>query len=120
MIQSDFSGMVSPIAVRFSGGQFCLGVETLDNPTGKLFLGPEPVQQQRSMSPQHLGYFLHGVNLRAHGLGTPCIQKLSRPVRRDVRPEELELFLQKVTPPTARCTPTGNLSPHPGIGSTIE
>ena len=84
MIQSDFSGMVSPIAVRFSGSQFCLGVETLDNPTGKLFLGPEPVQQQGAVPPQHFGHFLHGFNLRAHGLGAPFIQKLSSPVGRDV------------------------------------
>ena len=38
MIQSDFSGMISPKTIRFSGDQFCFGVETLDNATGELFL----------------------------------------------------------------------------------
>ena len=87
MIQRDFSGMESPKAVRFSGSQFYFGVESLDDPTGKPFLGPEPVQQQGAMPPQHLGYFLHGFDLRAHCLGAPFIQKLSRPERRRIRPE---------------------------------
>ena len=89
--------MVGPKTICFSGSQFRLGVETLDNPAGKLFLGPEPVQQQEPMPSQHPGHFLHWINLRAHGLGTPFIQKLPGPVGRDVRPEELKLLLQKVT-----------------------
>ena len=88
--------MVGPKTIRFSGSQFCFGIETLDNPAGKLFLGPEPVQKQWSMPPQHSGHFIHWVNLQAHSLDTSFIQKLSGPVGRGVRPEELKLFLQKV------------------------
>ena len=97
MIQGDFNGAVGSKTVSFSGGQFCFGIETLDHSAGKLFPSPEPVQQQGSMPPQHPGHFLHWVNLRAHRLGTPFIQKPSGPVGRGIRPEELKLFLQKVS-----------------------
>ena len=97
MIQGDFSRMIGPKTVRFSGSQFRFGVETLHDSAGKLFLGPKPVQQQRPVPPQHLGQLLHWINLRRHCLGASCIQKVPGPVGRGVRPEELKLFLQKVT-----------------------
>ncbi len=71
MIQSDFSRMIGPKTVRFSGSQFCFGVETLHNAAGKLLFGPKPVQQKWAVPSQHPGDFFHRVNLRAHGLGAP-------------------------------------------------
>ena len=85
--------MIGPKTVRFSGRQFRFGVETLHDPAGELLFGSEPVQQQGTMPSQHLGHFLHRIDLRAQGLGAPFIQKLSGPIGRGVGPEELKLFL---------------------------
>jgi len=98
MIQSDFSRMIGPKTIGFSGGQFRFGVETLNNSTGKLLFGPKPVQQQGAMTSQHPGYLFHWINLRTHCLGTPFVQELSGPIGRGVFPEELKLFFQEVTP----------------------
>ena len=97
MIQGDFGRIIGPETVRLSGSQFRFGVEALHDSAGKLSFGPKPVQPQGRVPPQHLGHFLHGIDLRAHYLGAPCIQKLPGPVGRCARPEELKLFLQKVT-----------------------
>ncbi|WP_419594382.1 hypothetical protein, partial [Thiolapillus sp.] len=53
MIQGDFRVPVRPKTEGFSGGQFCLGIETLHNTNGKLPLDPEPVEQQRPMPVQY-------------------------------------------------------------------
>ena len=63
MIQGDLSRMVGPKTVSFSGGQFRFGVEILNNSDGKLLFGPEPVQQQMAVPPQHLGFSLHRIYL---------------------------------------------------------
>jgi len=97
--------MISPKTIRFSGGQFCFGVEALDDSAEKLFLGPKPVQQQGSVPPKHLGHFLHRFNLPAHCLGARLVQKLPGPVGRGVRPEQLTLFLKKVTPDRLQIVP---------------
>ena len=94
MIQSDFRTPIRPKTEGFSGGQFCLGVETLHNTTGKLPPGPEPVEQQRPMTSQHPGHFLHRLDFRSHRFRTPPIQKLTGPVGRNVTPEELERLLE--------------------------
>jgi hypothetical protein len=39
MIQGDFSRMVDPKSIVFSGSQFCFGVETLHDATGELLFG---------------------------------------------------------------------------------
>jgi len=52
MIQGDFSRLVGSKSIRFSGGQFCFGVQTLHDATGKLFFGPEPVQYQGLVPPE--------------------------------------------------------------------
>jgi hypothetical protein len=45
---------------------------------------------------QHPGDLLHRLKAGPHGLRTPAIEKAPRPGRGEVRPEELELFLQQV------------------------
>jgi len=50
------------------------------------------------MSPQHLGHFLRGFNLRAHGLSAPCVKKGSRQIRRRVMPKSLKRFFPQLTP----------------------
>ncbi len=96
MIQSDFSCIIGLKPIRFSGSQFRFGVKALNDPAGKLPFGPKPIQQQWPMVPQHTSNLLHGFNLRAHCFRAPFIQKLSGPIRRFVRPEELKLFFQKI------------------------
>jgi len=96
MIQSDFSSMIGPKTIGFSGSQFRFVVEALDDPAGELSFGPEPVQQQGPMFPQSAGNLLHWLNLRAHRFCAPFVQKLPCPIRRSVRPEELKLLLQEI------------------------
>ena len=96
MIKSVLSGAISPKTVRFSGFQFCFGVVALHNAAGVLLLGVKTFQHQRSVPAKHLGHFLHRLNLRSHSLGAPFFQKLAGPEGRDIRPEQLKLFLQKL------------------------
>ena len=98
MIQSSFSRMIGSESIGFSGSQFCFVVEALDDSTGKLSFGPEPVQQQRPMVPQAAGDVLHRINLRAHRFRAPFVQKLARPIGRTVRPEQLKLLFQQIAP----------------------
>jgi hypothetical protein len=44
MIQGDLSCMIGSKTIGFSGSQFCFGVKTLNNTTGKLLFSPEPVE----------------------------------------------------------------------------
>ena len=46
MIQSDFNAVVSAKAEGFSGGQFCLDVETLHDTAGELAFGAKPIEQE--------------------------------------------------------------------------
>ena len=87
MIQGDFRAVEGAKAEGFSRGQFCLGVETLDNTAGQLPFGPEPVDQQRAVSAQHPGHFLHRIDLRAHGFGAPLVEEAPGPVRGPVGPD---------------------------------
>ena len=51
MKQREFDALRRSEAVRFSGGQFCLAVEFLDNPRRDTAEGEEPVQDQRERTP---------------------------------------------------------------------
>lgn len=44
LIQGDFHAMKCPKTKGFSGGQFCLGIESLHDSAGELPFGPEPVE----------------------------------------------------------------------------
>jgi hypothetical protein len=68
MIQGDFHGSIGPKPVGFSGGQFRLVIEPLDDAAGDRALGAEPVEEQGAMSSQHLGDPFHRLHLRTHGL----------------------------------------------------
>ena len=105
MIQGYFYPMIRPKAEGFSDGQFRFGIQTLDTATRQLAFGPKPVQQKLPMAAQHAGDFFHGSQLRPHRSSTPPIQKLSRPIRRGIRPEKLEVFLQQITPHRAEIVP---------------
>ncbi len=101
MIQGYFHRVIRPKAERFSDGQFGLGVQALDTATRQLPFGTKPVQQELPMAAQHPSDFLHGGKLRPHRSPTPRVQKLPRPLRRRIRPEQLEVFLQQITPDRA-------------------
>jgi len=98
MIQGGFSSMIGSEAIGFSGTQFRLVVEALNNAARELAFGPKPVQQQGPVSPQLARHLLHWLDLRSHCFCAPLVQKLARPEVRLVRPEQLELFLQQVAP----------------------
>lgn len=63
MIQGDFHGVIGPEAERFSGGQFCFGVETLDDATGRLPMDTTPNEQSRVS----LAADENGVNMEPSG-----------------------------------------------------
>jgi hypothetical protein len=62
-----------------------------------IFFGTKPIKQKLSMSPKHSSNLLHWCNAGSHGTLAPSTQKHSSPVRRDIIPEELEVFLQQIT-----------------------
>ena len=49
------------------------------------------------MRAQHAGDFLHRVNLGKHGALAPTVEKYPGPMRGNVIPEELKVFLQQIT-----------------------
>ncbi len=59
MKQREFDALWRAEAIRFSGGQFRLAVETLDSACRDAAQGEEPVEDQRLVSPQAPGDFLH-------------------------------------------------------------
>ncbi len=59
-------------------------------------LARNPVQDKLPMSSQRLGDFLHRFDPGAHGPCTPPIEESSRPVGRDIPPEELEVLLEQI------------------------
>ena len=96
MIESDFYRSETAKAVRFSGSEFQFGVEALDHAVRQGTFGAKPVHQQGAMLAQHACDFLHGLDARAHRPSAPSVEERAGPVRRDVVPEELELFFQQV------------------------
>jgi|GEM_PF-2365034 len=50
MKQRKFDALRGAKAVRFSGGQFCLAIESLDNPRRDHAPGMEPVADERAMT----------------------------------------------------------------------
>ena len=98
MKQREFDALRGPEAVRFSGGQFRLAVESLDNPRRDTAQGEKPVEDQVPMTPQALRDLLHRREPAPHGLSAPGIEELPRPSRGCILPEPLELFAQQVSP----------------------
>ena len=86
VIQSDFQRPAGAKPICPFGNHSGLAVEALDNATGELPLGSEPVEDQVAVRAQHAGHLLHRVEPRAHRPSTPAVEKLSRPVRRHVAP----------------------------------
>jgi len=89
MIQGDFHRCVGSESVGLSQGQCRLVVKSLDGARGNRALGPESVEQQRAC------HLLHRPDLRTHRTYAPSARELFGPVRRDVAPEELEVFLEQ-------------------------
>jgi len=59
MKQREFDAFWRSEATRFSGGQFCFAVESLDNTCRDGAQGEELVENQRPMTPQALDDLLH-------------------------------------------------------------
>ena len=98
MKQREFDAFWRSEAIRFSGGQFHLAVESLDNPRRDTAQGEEPVEDQVPMTPQALRDLLHRREPAPHGLSAPGIEELPRPSRGCILPEPLKLFAQQVSP----------------------
>jgi hypothetical protein len=74
---------------------FALGLKPSTTPLESLAFGAEPVEQKPPMSPQHPRDPFHRLDLRAHRMGAPVIQKAPGPVARAVAPEELKILLEQ-------------------------
>src|SRR5580704_2535082 len=90
--------MIGAEAVRTSGYHSNFVVEALDRAAGNLAFGPEPVQQQLLMAPQHSGNFLHGRQTAAHGAEAPAVQESSCPRERAVVPKVSKRLFQLPSP----------------------
>ena len=98
MKQRDFNAFRGSEAERFSGSQFHHAVETLDNARRNGAFGPEPVEEQVSVTPQALSHLLHRLQLAPHGTGAPRVKDFLSPRRTHVVPELLEQLAEKVSP----------------------
>lgn len=58
-IERSFEGFIGPETARFSAGEFCVAVHTLDDPECDLSFRRESVQQKRAVSAQGSGEALH-------------------------------------------------------------
>ena len=98
MEQSDFDGIEGAKPEGSSGGQFRFVVEALDYSSGNRSSCPEPVQDELSVLTEGPSDFFHRFDPGAHDFRAPAIEKAAGPVRRDVIPKKLELFLQQIAP----------------------
>ena len=98
MKEGDFDALRRPEAERFSGGQFCFAVGSLDNARGDGAASPEPVEDQMPMTPQAPGDLLHRAYPAAEGAGAPGIEELHGPLGARVLPEPLEVLAEQMIP----------------------
>jgi len=115
MKQREFDPLWRPEAVRFSGGQFRLAVESLDDACRDGAQGEEPVEDQRPVPPQALGDFLHRRKPAAQGSSAPRLEELARPCRASVFPKPLELLAEQMGP-DAKDSPANGTSATMSIG----
>lgn len=98
MIQRHFQHIIRSKAI----GSFCdhpgFVVETLHTAEIDLTFDLEPVEQERPVSPQHLGHLLHRLEPGAHGSRAPLIEKQAGPTRAAVEPETLKILFEQVGP----------------------
>ena len=59
-------------------------------------MGAKPIQQQRPVTTQTLGNFLHGLQLQAHHVVAPLVQESPRPTCSLVFPEPLKVLAVQV------------------------
>src|SRR4030095_11855433 len=96
MIQSDFGGSVGTKSIGSSGGEFELVVEALDDAGRDRLLGPKPIKDELAVRPQGTGDFLQRLETGAHYLLGRALEGETGPIRRQVVPEQLELFLEQI------------------------
>ncbi len=105
MIQSDFQPVIGPKTIGLSGSESGFSVEALDHAARERAFGSEPVEDKRSMAPQHAGDALHRPDLRSHRAHAPSVEEAPGPIGRAVAPEELEVLLEQVAPHAAQVVP---------------
>ena len=98
MKQREFDALWRSEAIRFSGGQFRLAVESFDDACRDGAQGEEPVEDQRPVPPQALGDFLHRRKAAAQGSSAPRLEELPCPCRAGVVPEPLEFLVEQMGP----------------------
>ena len=94
----EFDALWRSEAIRFSGGQFRLAVESFDDACRDGAQGEEPVEDQRPVPPQALGDFLHRRKAAAQGSSAPRLEELPCPCRAGVVLEPLEFLAEQMGP----------------------
>ena len=81
-------------------GPFCahssLAVHTFDNSVADLSFGPEPIEDEPSMSSDHLCDLFDGLDFRAHRPERLGLEEDPSPMRAGIFPKQIELLLQQV------------------------
>src|SRR6516164_435292 len=98
MIEGEFQDAIGAEPVGFSHRDFGLVVQPLHDTAGEHLLSAEVVQDEVAVIAEGAGDLLHGFDAGPHSLTTPLIEELAGPGRRDVFPELLKSFLEKVCP----------------------
>lgn len=94
MKQGDFNVLRRSEAERFSGGQFRLAVESLDEARRDRASGPKPVEDQMAL--QAAGDLLHRLETTPHRFGNPRVEELDRCRRSRVLPKSLKGLAEQV------------------------
>jgi hypothetical protein len=98
MKQREFDALWRPEAVHICGGQFRRAIESFDGARRDPAQGEEPVEDQRPMTPQAPGDFLHRPKATTEGSGAPRLKELPYPCRGGVVSVPLELLTEQVDP----------------------
>jgi hypothetical protein len=98
MKQREFDALWCAEAIRFSGCQFPLAVDSLDSACRDGAQGEEPVDDRRPVPPRTLNDFLHWRKPAAQRLSARRLEELARPCRAGISPEPLELLEEQMGP----------------------
>jgi hypothetical protein len=96
VVEGQFSDFEGSESVGSSHRDFCLVVETLNDPAGEHLSGFEVVQDEVAMAAEHARHLLHRLDAGEHGLVAPRCQEFGGPGGRLVFPELLEVFFEQV------------------------
>ena len=119
MIEREFSDAEGAKSIGFSGSDFNFVVKALNDTAGELLFGLEVVENERPMSAEHFGDFLHGLDTGAHDLFTPDIEIQAGPGGGVVVPETMEVLFEQIGADGLQVVAKQIIKPEPLFGGEI-